>query len=290
MRSYNALVLVVLAGSNVRSACAQQADSAAQDTTPAAGVSAGESEAEPPRRRMVNWNEYEGPLFTIRVGAGLLLDYATYAQDETGKEQISVEPGFKLRDSRLIISGRIKTKRRLTYQAGLMYDGYTEEWFVRQTGLMLAIPEAWGHLWVGRSQEGPSLNRVMTGYDGLTHERFTFSDAAIPLLADGIKWLGYVPKAHVLWNLGAYTNWLSEGESFSYYEHQVLGRVAYLQMDSPTEGTLWHVGAGLHVGKPEHDTLQLKSKPEAFTAKNFVDTGKFPAKLGTIAGLEAYYR
>jgi len=239
---------------------------------------------------MVNWNEYEGPLFTIRVGAGLLLDYATYAQDETGKEQISVEPGFKLRDSRLIISGRIKTKRRLTYQAGLMYDGYTEEWFVRQTGLMLAIPEAWGHLWVGRSKEGPSLNRVMTGYDGLTHERFTFSDAAIPLLADGIKWLGYVPKRNLIWNLGVFTDALSKDQSFSYYHKAIAGRIAWVPMVSDSAGKLLHLGLSFQVGEPEDKTLQLKSKPEASDAPNFIDTGKFPATSATLLGFEAYYR
>ncbi|MFL5447750.1 MAG: hypothetical protein ACJ8AX_04325, partial [Gemmatimonadales bacterium] len=137
------------------SVCAQQADSTAQDTTQAAGVSAGEAEADPPRRQMVKWNEYEGPLFTLRVGAGFLVDYATYEQDLASQEQRDLEPGFKIRDSRLVISGRIKTKRRLTYQAGIMYDGYTDEWFIRQTGLMLAVPEAWGHLWIGRSKEGP---------------------------------------------------------------------------------------------------------------------------------------
>ena len=109
------------------SVCAQQADSTAKDTSAAAGVSAGEAEADPPRRRLVKWNEYEGPLFTLRVGAGFLVDYATYDQDEASKEQRDLEPGFKIRDSRLIISGRIKTKRRLTYQAGFMYDGYTDE-------------------------------------------------------------------------------------------------------------------------------------------------------------------
>lgn len=289
MRSYCALVLVVLAWSNVREARAQQADSA-QDTTPAAAISAGESEAEPARRRLVNWNEYDGPLFTIRVGAGFLVDYATYAQDDAGKEQISVEPGFKLRDSRLIISGRIKTKRRLTYQAGLMYDGYTEEWFVRQTGLMLAIPEAWGHLWVGRSKEGPSLNRVMTGYDGWTHERFTFSDAAIPLLADGIKWLGYVPKRNLIWNLGVFTDALSKDQSFSSYHKAIAGRIAWVPMVSDSVGKLLHLGLSFQVGEPEDKTLQLKSKPEASDAPNFIDTGKFPATSATLVGFEAYYR
>jgi phosphate-selective porin OprO and OprP len=290
MRSAAAGALVVLCLATPGLVQGQQSDPTARDTTAESGVSAGESEAEPPRRRMVNWNEYEGPLFTIRVGAGLLVDYATYAQDDAGKEQISVEPGFKLRDSRLVISGRIKTKRRLTYQAGLMYDGYTEEWFVRQTGLMLAIPEAWGHLWVGRSKEGPSLNRVMTGYDGWTHERFTFSDAAIPLLADGIKWLGYVPKRNLIWNLGVFTDALSKDQSFSYYHKAIAGRIAWVPMVSDSAGKLLHLGLSFQVGEPEDNTLQLKSKPEASDAPNFIDTGKFPATSATLLGFEAYYR
>ena len=51
-----------------------------------------------------------------------------------------------------------------------------------------------------------------------------------------------------------------------------------------------HVGAAVHVGKPQNDTLQLKSKPEVFEAPNFLDTKPFPATQATIAGLESYYR
>jgi phosphate-selective porin OprO/OprP len=238
----------------------------------------------------VKWNEYEGPLFTLRVGAGLLVDYATYAQDDASKEQMDLDPGFKLRDSRLVLSGRIKTERRITYQAGFMYDGYLEEWFVRQTGLMIAVPEAWGNFWIGRSKEGPSLNRVMTGYDGWTHERFTFSDAAIPLLADGIKWLGYLPDRHLIWNVGVFTDWLSEGQTFSYFDRQIAGRVAWVPMVSDSAGKLVHIGASFHIGKPDDDTLRLKSKPEASDAPNFIDTGTFHATSATLLGFEAYYR
>jgi phosphate-selective porin OprO and OprP len=290
MRSSFAWVLLALTWSRVGAVCAQQADSVAQDTTPAAGVSAGEADADPPRRRLVKWNEYEGPLFTLRVGAGFLVDYATYDQDQASKEQRDLEPGFKIRDSRLVISGRIKTKRRLTYQAGIMYDGYTDEWFIRQTGLMLAVPEIWGNLWIGRSKEGPSLNRVMTGYDGWTHERFTFSDAAIPLLADGIKWLGYLPDRHLIWNLGVFTDWLSKDQSFSYFHQAVAGRLAWVPMASDSVGKLVHLGVSFQIGKPEDDTLQLKSKPEASDAPNFIDTGKFHATSASLLGFEAYYR
>ncbi len=289
MRSSCAWALVALTLSRVGSVCAQQADSTVRDTTLETGLSAGEAEAEPPRRRMVKWNEYEGPLFTLRVGAGFLLDYATYAQDDASKEQMDLEPGFKIRDSRIILGGRIKTKRRITYQAGFMYDGYLDEWFVRQTGLMIAVPEAWGNFWIGRSKEGPSLNKVMTGYDGWTQERATFTDA-IPLLADGIKWLGYLPDRHLIWNVGVFTDWLSEGQSFSYFDHQVAGRVAWVPMVSDSAGKLLHIGASFHIGQPENDTLRLKSKPEASDAPNFIDTGNIHATSATLLGFEAYYR
>ena len=80
-----------------------------------------------------------------------------------------------------------------------MYDGPTDELLVRETGIMVAVPELWGHLFVGRTKEGFSLNKVMVGYAGWTMERSTINDATIPILADGIKWLGYLPKqAHPL--------------------------------------------------------------------------------------------
>jgi hypothetical protein len=35
-----------------------------------------------PRRDLVHWNEYQGPHFTIRVGAGLLYDFAAFTLSE----------------------------------------------------------------------------------------------------------------------------------------------------------------------------------------------------------------
>jgi phosphate-selective porin OprO/OprP len=153
----------------------------------------------------------------------------------------------------------------------------------------IPVPELWGQFHIGRFKEGISLLKIMNGYDGFTQERYTFSDV-IPLFGDGIKWLGYVPKAHLLWSLGGYANGLSAGESWQTYRAQVVGRAAYVKLDSDTAGKLYHVGAAFHVGQPQDTTLRLKSKPEVFEAPNFIDTGNFPATLGTIAGVEAYYR
>ena len=161
-----------------------------------------------PRRDLVHWNEYQGPHFTIRVGGGFLYDFSAFAQDKESKEQIAMLPGEKLRDFRLIMGGRLPSiPWPTTWCAGVMYDGPTNTWFLRQTGIMFGVPKIFSYFFIGRQKEGFSLNKVMVGYDGWTMERFTMSDATIPLLADGFKWMGYSKKHGFLWNPATTTMW-----------------------------------------------------------------------------------
>jgi phosphate-selective porin OprO/OprP len=249
-----------------------------------------QSAAQWPNRFQIHWNEYNLGFTTIVIGGAVLTDYATYNQDSASASQFDLERQGKIRDSRFLFSGVLRTSRPATWISGILYDWSTSKWLIRQTMVAVSVPEALGAINVGRLKDGVSLNRIMVGYDGWTSERFTFSDAAIPLLADGVRYLGYSPKLHVLWNVGAFTNWLSKNETWSYYEHQVVGRLAYVRMDSDTSGNLFHLGVALHVGTPKNDTLQLRGRPEVNAAPNFVDTGKFPATQGRIGGVEAYYR
>ncbi|HSA55643.1 MAG TPA: porin [Gemmatimonadaceae bacterium] len=267
---------------------AQQSTPPPRDSALALGLAAGESAAEPKRRRLVD-NDLDLGFTTFHFGAGYLIDVAAFAQNEASKEQFQLEPAVKVRDARLIFRGRFNTSRPITWQTGLMYDGLTGDWFVRQTGIMVAVPEIWSHFFIGRAKEGVSLNRVMVGYDGWTIERFPFSET-IPLLADGIKWLGYLPNRHLIWNLGVFTDWLSEGESFSTYDHQLAARVAWVPMVSDSAGKLLHIGVNARGGKVNDGQLQIRARPEAHIAPYFVDTEKFPAGSARQVGLEAYYR
>src|SRR5215472_6057973 len=253
-------------------------------------IEAGESSDEPPQRRLVHWNEYHGPYFTMRVGGGILVDTAAYAQDNQSKEQFKLTPDVKLRDARLILRGTFPKWKRVTWSSGLMYDAPTHEFLVRETGLMIKVPELWGNLFIGRTKEGFSLNKVMVGYAGWTMERFTMNDASIPILADGIKWLGYSPNYGFAWNLGVYADWLSEGQTFSTYARQAVARPIWLPIQSEKTATVLHFGANLRYGKPKDGKLQFRSRPEAFPAPYFVDTGKFNASASRMAGYEAYYR
>jgi len=252
---------------------------------------AGDEELGAPARKLIRFNEFNGDQVTFRVGGGFLYEYAAYSQDEQSKEQFALFPMPKVRDARIVFKGSFKgAKRTTSWSTGLMWDVPTQKFLFRETGVMLEVPEIWGNIFIGRTKEGISLNKVMVGYAGWTMERTPISDAAIPILADGIKWLGWIPKKRLLWNLGVYGDRLSEGQTFSSYAHQVDGRIAWVPMESEEKGRVLHLGLNLRFGRPDDGKLQLRSKPEAFPAPFFVDTGSFAVNSTRLAGLEAYYR
>jgi phosphate-selective porin OprO/OprP len=253
---------------------------------------AGGSEAEDPRHDAVRWNEYLGSHFHIRFGGGFLYEVAAFSQDAASKQQFDLVDQGKVRDARILLKGGFpQFKRKITFSAGFMFDAPTSSWLVRETGVMVQVPELGdSYFFFGRTKEGFSLNKVMVGYAGWTIERFTMNDATVPILADGVKWLFYSRKTGIFWNLGTYTDVLSEGQSFSSYEHQSVARVGWIPIHSEEKDKVFEFAANLRYGKVEDGQLQLKSRPEAFPAPFFVDTGTFPAISTKMAGYEVYYR
>jgi len=253
-------------------------------------LEAGEDDEQAPPRK---WNEYDGPLTTFRFGFGYLLDFATYAQDETSKKQVTMNPGTAVRDSRILFRGRAKTDFPLSWTLGYMYDGTNDKWFFRQTGIDVGFPKLYGHLFLGRTKEGYSLVKVMTGYHPWTEERQPVLDAFVPILADGAKWMGYFPKPRVFYSLGLFSDQIfphADEEKFATYDHQVVSRVTWLPILSEPDKKLLHVGAMIRDGKPDQNSLQVRSRPEDNLAPYFLDTGKFAADHARTMGLEAYYR
>jgi phosphate-selective porin OprO/OprP len=114
------------------------------------------------------------------------------------------------------------------------------------------------------------------------------NDATIPILADGIKWFGHTKKENFIWNLGIYKDWLSQNQAFSTYDHQVVGRVAWLPKLS--DETVVHIGVSARYGVPKNKKLQLRSRPEANPAPYFIDTGKFAANDTKMIAPEIYFR
>jgi phosphate-selective porin OprO/OprP len=296
-RKFAAFVLFGLAAALTVPRLGRAQEPAATSETPAeaavnATMVAGESEADEPARQFVRWNEFEGPVSTLRFGGGFLYDYAWYDQDDASKEQVSFEDGSKLRDFRFLLKGKFVQveKRSLTWSAGVMWDEANERWALRQSGIMIGLPKISSELFIGRTKSGFSLNKVMVGYHGWTHERATAGDAMLPILADGVKWLGYLPKIGMSWSMGWYGDSYSDKESFSTMDHEQVARVAWLPIREDIGHTVLHLGVSLRHGTPENRQLRLRSRPESFQAPYVIDTGVFAAESMNMSGLEAYYR
>jgi phosphate-selective porin OprO/OprP len=105
-----------------------------------------------------------------------------------------------------------------------------------------------------------------------------------------VKWLGYVPSRHLLWNFGYYFDSINARQTFSTYENQFVARVVFLPVVSEADRAVLHIGVNGRHGAVDEDELQIRSRPEASPAPYFVDTGTFPARHTTMAGWEAYYR
>lgn len=236
-----------------------------------------------------HWYEFDGKYSTLKIGGGILYDFVTYSQDEVSKEQIELTPEIKLRDFRVIAGGKIKTKRFITWKLGVMYDANEGTWLVRETGVMFGIPEISSYVFVGRTKEGFSMNKVMNGYAGWTHERQMAIDV-IPILADGIKLLSFFPKSRIFWNIGAFADWVSYKQSFSTYSRQFIARVGWLPVFTKDQKTLVHFGINYKYGVVKDGQIQVRSRPEANPAPYFIDTKKFKTDHSNQLGYEIYFR
>lgn len=251
---------------------------------------AGDDDHPRPRRRLVKWNELDGPITTFRLGFGVLVDFSTYLQDQKSERQVTLDEDVSLRDTRLLFSGRFKTQRPITWTIGYMYDSADEEWRFRQTGIQIGFPELQGNLFIGRTKEGYSMIKVMTGYHGFTLERSPGNDAFVPILADGLKWMGYFPKARVFFSLGGFGDQISEEEKFATYDFQGVTRIGWLPIASEPEKTVWHVAVMSRFGRPDERHIAFRSKPEDSNAPFFVETPTVASDRAGTTGFETYYR
>src|SRR5690348_13495472 len=55
--------------------------------------------------KQLKWNELDLRVITLRVGGGILLDWATYEQSAASHAQMPVQAAQQLRDFRLLLKG-----------------------------------------------------------------------------------------------------------------------------------------------------------------------------------------
>src|SRR5439155_25312182 len=111
----------------------------------------------------------------------------------------------------------------------------------------------------------------------------------IPILADGIKYFGYLPKSRVFWNLGYYNDIISEGQGLSTYKWQTDARIGILPIYDHEKNKVLHVAANFRYGDPVNRRITLKSRPESNPTPQIINTGAFAADHSSHIGGEIYY-
>lgn len=246
-----------------------------------------------------DWNEFNAGWTTIRLGMAAIYETSSYDQDAIGEAQMDsanvtlkrYDSGW--RDFRFFANGKLNTKRPYIWKIAGMYDGVYESWTFRETGLLIGVPEWHSEVFVGRSKEGYSLNKVQNGYSCWGHERQMWLDN-IPIMTDGIRWYGYLPKSKFLWSAGAFTDAIyeaiKEDTRFAPWDWQLSGRVGWRPIYSGPAGDVLHLGINARSARPDEGVYRVRSKPESNLAPNFIDTGQFKSDASTALGIEAYYR
>jgi phosphate-selective porin OprO/OprP len=271
------------------SASPQVSGAPATNPTITETIDAAESDGDMPEPILRGINEYELKRFSLRWGGGVLWDYAAYDQTEASEQQMALSPKTDLRDFRLLFKGKLPIPH-VTYTVGYMYDKAKDDWRFRQTGIMVDIPRLHGNVFVGRTKEGFSTNKIMVGYQGFTNERATMNDALIPILADGIKWSGTIPNGRLVYNIGFFADSKSESESFNKHDKHYAMRAVWLPLRRASHD-LVHIAVQWRHALPDDGLLQYRSKPESFQAQEYaIDTGRFEADHANSYGVETYYR
>jgi len=288
--AFGALLLVLTTGISL-------AEEASSNPAPTIDDSIEAAESEEPRppgdQKLIHWNDYVGEDFTLHFGLNAMYDVNGTSQDDGSDAQWGdlKSPDSKWRDFRLLASGKFpKSKRLIEWKAGYMYDGLNDQWLFRETGVIVAVPEIWGHLFIGRTKLGVSMIKHMSGASIMGLERAEIEDMTIPIQNDGIRWMGYLPKQRLVWNLGYFNETLLKNPLYPFMDQQYAARVAYLPLLSESDGKVLHLAVNLKYGNPKDGKTQLKARPEVSTAPYFLDTGIFPASHETVAGPEVWYR
>ena len=242
-----------------------------------------------------DFNEFDLGFTTFRYGVAAIQDYAAYTQDEEAKAQMDsanvvLKDQWKWRDARFFASGKLNTKRSVIWKLGVMYDGSENALTIRETGLLIGLPEISGNVFIGRSKEGYSLNKDQNGYSCYANERQMSLDL-ISIMADGIRVYGYLPKPRLSYSVGAFTNAIYGNDNkFALWEWQVSGRFGYRPIYDEAKNKVLHLGFNVRIAQPDGKTIQVRSRPESNPAPYFLDTGPFESDLCKTIGWEAHYR
>ena len=242
------------------------------------------------KRGLTKWNEFEAPLFTIKMGLMGIGDFNTFDQDATSIAQVGDIPSeTELRAGRLMLRGSIGKNRKITYFYAGEYNGLSREpddSVFRMTDLAFTFPiDGIGDLTFGKTKEPIHLQRIMPGDGVLLMERAAM-DGLVPSRGTGFKLDRSTFNRRVTWSIGWFNDWFVAGENFSESDNQYTARITGLPVWEDGGRKLVHLGLTARYAEPKRGVFRYREPPEANTAPDFLDTGEIQAKDSRTVGLE----
>ena len=229
------------------------------------------------------WNHFDWKKANMIFAGAILLDRTHWnSQDDENKLQVGDlqdYEGGEIRAFRIGAVGSFKFKRPWIYTIygatnafSIGFDSEEDDSF-SWLDYRLDIPVFNGRiLSVGKQKEPISMERLMTLISLPLQERTATADALMTSRNLGVVLSGTEFNRRLAWAGGVFNDWLDTGGSKSESATQFTGRLTGLPLITEDESNLLHIGIGYRYSDAE-EGFATRSKPEAYTAPDFVDTG-----------------
>jgi phosphate-selective porin OprO/OprP len=226
------------------------------------------------------------PIFTIRPGIELIVDYSAFGQDDVSVAQVGKQSdGFDVRSASLNFEGELGPKRRIGYKVGVAYNGFNadidEPFTVTDFNTFFTIPKWRTVVRLGQMQEDFGYEVVGSTASMPQSERI-LSPFASPVNF-GLKlthMLGRNQRATLTY--GIFKDDWGEGDG----RPAISARATLLAIDQPRQ--FLHLGVAFRRTELG-TTTRYQARPGVNAADPYLDTGDFDATSATNLGLEVNY-
>jgi phosphate-selective porin OprO/OprP len=219
--------------------------------------------------------------FSLKVGGRIMADGTWVSEDDGIKADVgSQQDGVEFRRARLYLAGKIYGN--VKYKMEFDFAGGDATF----TDVYIALPDfSLGTLKVGHFREPFGLEELTSSKYITFLERVLSS--ADPSRNTGIMLNDSIYDKRMTWAAGVFKITDDFGALEDDGGYSATGRITGLPVYQDKGASLIHLGVAFSHRDPAHNSVQLRSKPEAHQLDYFIDTGSIPSDNADILGLES---
>ena len=227
---------------------------------------------------------------TARLSFAVTFDVSSFAQNAANVSQVDAVPTTGVfRMSRVIVDGFVAQPRPWRYKVEIDVDALARDpahpFGVHDLAVIVPIGSGM-ELAVGRQKEGATQQTMMSSHSLALTEGPASLSAFVPSRNDGVRLLGGVAR-RARWSIGWFDQYLFAAGPRRSDASEYVGRVFRALTDADTSRRLLQLGATAVVGGAPDGSLRFRSRPETFSAPDYVDTKSFTASGTTTFGFDA---